>query len=381
MNLHQLQARNQELSILNAIAQDLNRALTLEKALATALRQTVHLLQLKTGWIWLIAPDDGSSYIAASYNLPPIFEERTDLLTGTCYCLEKYINDNLSDTANISEITCSRLKDLEQGTDRLRFHASVPLLSNVGKIGIMNVLSEHSQELSDSQLQMLHTIGDMLSIAIERARLFEKSQQLGVIEERNRLAREIHDTLAQGLSGIALKLETTQALLENDKRDKANQWLTQTLEFTRQNLEEARRSVLDLRATPLQGHNLIEALRSLVEEVAEDLEGKLEVSGTHHPLEQRAELGLYRIAQEALTNIRKHAECQAFQLRLDYKVDQLLLIIADAGRGFNIEEKSSGFGLIGIRERVHLLKGSMTLHSTPDSGTRLEVSVPYNSNA
>lgn len=381
MNLHQLQARNQELSILNAIAQDLNRALTLEKALATALRQTVHLLQLKTGWIWLVAPEDGSSYIAASYNLPPIFEQRTDLLTGTCYCLDKYINDKLSDTANISEITCTRLKDLHQGTDGLRFHASVPLVSNEGKIGIMNVLSEHSQELSEGQLQMLHTIGDMLSIAIERARLFERSQQLGVIEERNRLAREIHDTLAQGLSGIALKLETTQAFLENGRSEKANEWLAQTIEFTRQNLEEARRSVLDLRATPLHGHNLIEALRALVEEMAEDLEGKLEVQGTHHPLEQRAELGLYRIVQEALTNIRKHAECSAFQLHLQYEADQLILVVADAGRGFEVEGKSTGFGLIGIRERVHLLKGNMNLQSTPDSGTRLEVRVPYTRNS
>ena len=241
----------------------------------------------------------------------------------------------------------------------------------------MNVLSEHSQELSEGQLQMLHTIGDMLSIAIERARLFERSQQLGVIEERNRLAREIHDTLAQGLSGIALKLETTQAFLENGRSEKANEWLAQTIEFTRQNLEEARRSVLDLRATPLHGHNLIEALRALVEEMSEDLEGKLEVQGTHYPLEQRAELGLYRIVQEALTNIRKHAECRAFQLHLQYEADQLILIVADAGRGFEVEGESAGFGLIGIRERVHLLKGSMNLQSTPDSGTRLEVRVPY----
>lgn len=378
MNLHQLQARNQELSILNAIAQDLNRALTLEKALDTALRQTVHLLQLKTGWIWLVSPQDGSSYIAASYNLPPIFEERPDLLNGTCYCLKKYIDDNLADTANISEITCTRLKDLQKGTDGLRFHASVPLVSNKGKIGIMNVLSEHSQQLSEDQLQLLHTIGDMLSIAIERARLFERSQHLGVMEERNRLAREIHDTLAQGLSGIALKLETTQALLESDKVERANQWLSQTIEFTRQNLEEARRSVLDLRATPLQGHNLVEALRTLAEAHHDELEGKLEVIGTYHPLDQRGELGLYRIAQEALTNIRKHAQSKAFQLRLQYETDQVILTIADAGCGFKEDEKSTGLGLVGIRERVHLLKGKMNLQSTPDSGTRIEVQVPYN---
>lgn len=377
MNLHQLQARNQELSILNAIAQDLNRAITLEKALDTALRQTVHLLQLKTGWIWLVDAEGTSSYIAASYNLPPIFEERPDLLNGTCYCLDKYINDKLSDTANISEITCTRLKDLQKGTAGLRFHASVPLVSRKGKIGIMNVLSEHSQQLSEEQLQLLHTIGDMLSIAIERARLFERSQQLGVIEERNRLAREIHDTLAQGLSGIALKLETTQAFLEGERVEEAATWLAKTIELTRHNLEEARRSVLDLRATPLAGHNLVEALQALVEEVSDPLIGQFEVTGTYQTLEQRAELGLYRIAQEALNNIQKHAACTSFQLQLHYEAAQVILRVTDTGQGFKTEEHPDGFGLIGIRERVHLLHGQLSIESTPAAGTQLEVQIPY----
>lgn len=377
MNFHQLQARNQELSILNAIAQDLNRAITLEKALDTALRQTVHLLQLRTGWIWLVDTEGTSTYMAASYNLPPIFAERPDLLNGTCYCLDKYINDKLSGTANISEITCTRLKDLQKGTAGLRFHASVPLVSLKGKIGIMNVLSEHSQQLSEGQLQLLHTIGDMLSIAIERARLFERSQQLGVIEERNRLAREIHDTLAQGLSGIALKLETTQAFLEDQKIEQAATWLAKSIDLTRHNLEEARRSVLDLRATPLQGHNLVEALRGLVEEVSDSLTGQFEVTGTYQNLEQRAELGLYRIAQEAINNIQKHAACSSFQLELHYEPTQLVLKVIDAGRGFKMEENADGFGLIGIRERTHLLHGRLTIQSTPTSGTYLEVQVPY----
>lgn len=377
MNLHQLQARNQELSILNAIAQDLNRAITLEKALDTALRQTVHLLQLRTGWIWLVDTEGNSSYIAASYNLPPIFKERPDLLNGTCYCLDKYINNKLSDTANISEITCTRLKDLQKGTAGLRFHASVPLVNRKGKIGIMNVLSEHSQQLSEGQLQLLHTIGDMLSIAVERARLFERSQQLGVIEERNRLAREIHDTLAQGLSGIALQLETTQAFLEGNKMDEAARWLAETIELTRQSLEEARRSVLDLRATPLEGHNLVEALQALVEQVSDTIAGQFEVTGTYQALENRAELGLYRIAQEAINNIQKHTQCTTFQLQLQYEEAQVVLRVADAGRGFDVKENTAGFGLVGIRERVHLLHGKMTLESTPESGTRLEVRIPY----
>lgn len=378
MNLHQLQERNQELAILNAIAQDLNSSITLEKAMDTTLRQTVHLLQLKTGWIWLANAETGAIYLAAGYNLPPIFEERPSLLTDTCYCIDKYLKENLDDATNISEITCTRLKDLVEGTEGLRFHASVPLLGRNGKIGIMNVLSEHSQQLSENQLQLLHTIADMLSIAVERARLYESSQQLGVIEERNRLAREIHDTLAQGLGGIALKLETVQAFLEQEKMDKVNTLVSQTLDLTRSNLEEARRSVLDLRATPLQGHNLIEALDQFVQEIAQSnhLIGRLEVVGTYQPLEHRKALGLYRVAQEAIRNIAKHTNCEGYTIKLTFEAQNIHLVIQDKGAGFDLQQPTAGFGLIGMRERVHLLKGQMEVESKSGKGTLVRVIVP-----
>jgi len=381
MNLHQLQERNQELSILNAIAQDLNSSMTLEQALDTSLRQTVHLLHLKTGWIWLANAETGAIYLAAAYNLPPIFEKRPDLLTDTCYCIDKYLKENRDDATNISEITCSRLKDFVEGTEGLRFHASVPLIGRKEKIGIMNVLSEHSHQLSDNQLQLLHTIADMLSIAIERARLYESSQQLGVIQERNRLAREIHDTLAQGLGGIALKLETTQAFLEQEKIDKVTTLLEQTLDLTRSNLEEARRSVLDLRATPLQGHNLAEALDQLVQTIqaSDQLVGQLSIIGTYQQLDHRKELGLYRMAQEAIRNIVKHTACKRYDISLTFEAQQVQLVIQDKGAGFDLQQPTEGFGLIGMRERVHLLQGQMEVESTLGVGTLLRVIIPLES--
>jgi two-component system NarL family sensor kinase len=380
MDLHQLQQRNQELSILNTIAQDLNKAVELEKALDATLKQTVHLLNLQTGWIWLTNAENETTYIAASYNLPPVFHHKPQLLNGTCYCIDKYLKDNLENASNISEITCTRLKNLSEGTKGLRFHASVPLFGRKDKIGIMNVLSEDSQELSESQLQLLYTIGDMLSIAIERARLFENSKQLGVAQERNRLAREIHDTLAQGLSGITLKLETIQAFLENGKLEKIDALLNQTLDLTRSNLEEARRSVLDLRATPLQGNNLVEALEKLVIDIndSEKLMGSFEVIGTYQKLELRIELGLFRIAQEAIRNIIKHANCENFWLRILFENEKIILTIKDDGKGFEVDQHSEGFGLVGIAERAHLLKGKVEIVSEKEKGSILKIEIPVN---
>lgn len=376
MDLQQLQQRNQELAILNQIAQDLNRETELQEALNATIRQTVHLLNLQTGWIWLVNSESKAVYLAAEYNLPPIFSEKPELLTGTCYCIDKYLTGSLENAANISEITCTRLKDLTEGTEGLRYHASIPLMVREEKIGIMNVLSSDSQELSNNKLQLLYTIGDMLSIAIERARLFENSRQIGIIQERNRLAREMHDTLAQGLSGIALKLETVQVFLEQNELSKVAQLVDQSLNLTRCNLEEARRSVLDLRATPLQEDNLVEAIEKLVKGLNNsELSGTFTVEGTYQKQSMRTELGLYRIVQEATQNILKHAAARRFEIILNYQ-EELQLIIKDNGKGFETKGASDGFGLVGIQERVRLLHGQFDLDSQIGKGTTLTINLP-----
>ena len=211
----QLQRRNRELSILNAIAQALNREVDLNRALQTALAQVAQLLDLDTGWIWLVGDDPRESYLAASQNLPPRLENEPRLMAGDCYCLRTFREGDLEGAANVNVVECSRLYRLVDGTDGLRYHASIPLYApNNKKLGVLNVASTDWRELSPDDLRLLYTLGDMLSIAIERARLFEQSAQVGAVEERNRLAREIHDTIAQGLTAISLQLESAEALME-----------------------------------------------------------------------------------------------------------------------------------------------------------------------
>ena len=174
--------------------------------------------------------------------------------------------------------------------------------SAAGIIGAVYVHGVH-EDLGKDDLRLLYTVGDLVSIAIERARLFARSVRLGTLEERNRLAREIHDTLAQGLVGIALRLETAEALLETEEASvPALDAIRHALSLTRANLEEARRSVLDLRAAPLAGRSLADALTRLVEQLGREsgLEVHLEITGGARPLPVRLEVGLYRIVQERL---------------------------------------------------------------------------------
>jgi two-component system NarL family sensor kinase len=374
-----LERRNQELSILNAIAEALNRETDLAPALDAALTQVAKLLDLKTGWVWLLREDTGEAYLAASLNLPPALANHPRRMEGSCYCLDTFEAGDLDGAANVNVVTCTRLQWLARGTAGLRYHASIPLYAHGRPLGVLNVASPDWRELSTDDLRLLYTVGDLIGIAVERARLFERQVEFGAAEERNRLAREIHDTLAQGLTAIALQLETADALLDRDAGQRARQAVAQALALARANLEEARRSVLDLRAAPLEGRTLAQALAALADEWSHKwgVPVRFAATGGAHPLPLRVESGLYRIAQEALTNAVRHAAARHIEVALVTQPGQARLTVADDGQGFEPNAiPKDRYGLIGLNERARLLGGSLDLQSSPGEGTRVEVKVP-----
>lgn len=376
---------DQELAILNEIAQALNRSVDLDAALQTTLAQMATLFDLHTGWIWLRNERTQQFYLAAAQNLPPALANNPARMEGWCYCLESYEDGDLAGAANVSVITCTRLKNLVQGTDGLRYHASVPLKAHGKELGVLNLASTDWRELSADDLRLLYTVGDLLSIAIERARLYAHSTEVGAVEERNRLAREIHDTLAQGLSAIALHLETADILLETGADlARIRRQVQQALHLTRTNLDEARRSVLDLRAAPLEGRTLAEAIAQLVQEVKAKHQTALTLHavGAHQPLPVAVEAGLYRVAQEALTNIYTHAQATSARLDLLVTRHSIQLTIHDNGCGFAPGEVTPNrYGLTGMNERVRLLGGHLQIASAPGAGTKVVVTVPLREGA
>jgi two-component system NarL family sensor kinase len=374
-----LHRRNRELSILNTIAEALNHEVDLSQSLETTLAKVTELFDLQTGWIWLLREETGKPYLAVAHNLPPALANAPRRMEGTCYCLDEYEAGDMSGAANVSVMICSRLKWLVDGTDGLRYHASIPLYAHGKPLGVLNVASTGWRELSPDDLRLLYTVGDLLSIAIERTRLFAKSAQFGAAEERNRLAREIHDTLAQGLAAIALQLETADALLDSGTNmDRAQKAVNQALSLARANLEEARRSVLDLRAAPLEGRTLADALAVLVKEYNTkwNLRIKFQLVGENRALPIRIDAGLYRIAQEALTNVIRHANAKRIKVELTITETTVTLIVQDDGRGFDPDQVPRGhYGIIGMNERARLLGGTLHLESTLGSGTRLAINL------
>jgi two-component system NarL family sensor kinase len=180
------------------------------------------------------------------------------------------------------------------------------------------------------------------------------------------------------MTAVTLHLESAEALLEAGvEPERVQRAIRQALLLTRANLEEARRSVLDLRAAPLEGRTLGEALAELCQSLQPDSRASLSFQATgDRPLSPRLEAGLYRIAQEALNNIRHHAQASLVQVELLVTPQQVRLTIEDNGRGFDLDHvPPNRFGLTGLSERARLLGGTFRLESELGEGTRVDVPV------
>jgi signal transduction histidine kinase len=200
-------------------------------------------------------------------------------------------------------------------------------------------------------------------------------EQLTISRERNRMAHELHDTMAHTMSGMILQLEGAQLMWDSDNT-RARQSLDEAIGTTRQGLNETRRALKALRARPVEENGIVEAIRQLATASAKRSNLTLDLHVPAQPLllTPVLEQTVYRIAQEALTNIERHAQATAISLALSAEHGQLRLMVRDNGCGFALDaaEKSDRLGLRGMRERADLVDGQLKVASAPGQGTMLE---------
>jgi two-component system NarL family sensor kinase len=372
-----------EIGVLRAVSEALNSSPDVRQALDKTLSLVADLLGLRTGWVWLVDEETGNFYDAVERELPPYLQERVRMAgRRNCWCLDDFRSGELTPT-NIDVLECSRLqpafrrKSATAMTAGLRYHASIPLYFQDKRLGIINVSAPEWRKLTGDELRLLSTIANQVGIAIERARLAEDATRLARAEERARIAREIHDTLAQGLTAIALNIEGAMHHLES-RPEQARERLERALAMARENLEEARRSVLDLRTTPLAGRPLAEAIAALARAFTSETGITVTVEADSElrlPLRMEAEL--FRIAQEALTNVRKHARARHVQVSLRSRARSVTLTVRDDGLGVVRNGTSpGGHGVIGMRERAKLLGGTLQISGRADEGTAVRARVP-----
>lgn len=201
-----------------------------------------------------------------------------------------------------------------------------------------------------------------------------QAEELAASRERNRLAREIHDSLGHYLTVVRVQLEAAMALHDRGS-EQAMESVRKAQAFVGEGLQEIRNSIAALRAAPLESRTLCEALLALVSECeSTGMSVKMEVNGTERELSAPASLTLYRTAQEGLTNVRKHASGVKAQLKIDFRPQGVCLGVSDAGPGAT--SITGGFGLLGLRERAALLGGKLVTRTAPGEGFTLEIELP-----
>ena len=215
-----------------------------------------------------------------------------------------------------------------------------------------------------------------LESQFEANRVAEERQRSAIVAERTRFARDIHDTLAQGLTGIMMQLNAAEQRLEGNS-EQARPHLEKARQLATESLDEARRSVSALRAGALGEGTLLDAIAQIGNRLVTDSNIKLEtkLEGQPYSLPEASENNLLRIAQEALTNAIRHAHASSIYILLAYRTGAVHLEIGDSGQGMSGVEPS-GFGLDGMRERARQIGGQIKILSDPGRGTRIMVTVP-----
>ncbi|MDJ0592203.1 MAG: sensor histidine kinase [Pleurocapsa sp. MO_226.B13] len=199
------------------------------------------------------------------------------------------------------------------------------------------------------------------------------------LAERNRIAREIHDSVGHILTALNIQLDSAIAFWQSQP-DEAWDFLNEAKELATQTLDEIRYSVATLRNDPIEKKSIKSTIDLLVKEFAQrtSISPQCEISLTY-PLSQKLKITLYRILQEALTNIAKHSEARAVRIKLKSSSQHLHLLIEDNGKGFDPQQNTTGFGLQGMRERVTAMGGNLQISSSIDRGCSITIYIPHSS--
>jgi signal transduction histidine kinase len=269
-------------------------------------------------------------------------------------------------------------EDYPQDRDSVRAWLGVPLLTQDRPIGLLVIASSTPGYYTAAHRRVVAAVAAQAAVAIENARLYERAGALAALEERQRLARELHDSVSQALYGIALGTKTARTLLDRDPTRLAGP-LDYILQLAEAGLTEMRALIFELRPESLATEGLVAALGKQTAALSARHGLAVEADlGTEPDLPLETKEALYRIAQEALHNVAKHARARNAEVRLHLNDNACVLEICDDGVGFDAGGSFPGhLGLRSMHERAARLGGTLAIESAPGTGTRLTARVPH----
>lgn len=254
----------------------------------------------------------------------------------------------------------------------------VPMMIAGRVAGIIGIHFTQQRSFRHEEIELTRALAHQAMLAIQLVRLSQQSRRAAVAAERNRMARDIHDTLAQGFTGVIVQLEAAADARSKGLAQEADEHLVRAGDLARESLQEARRSVHALRPRTLEGKDLCEALRHLIGRLTEGtaIAGEVTVRGQPLAIPSTWEENILRIGQEALTNALRHARASRIAIQISFTETGLLLRLRDDGQGFDPARNHDGFGLRGIAERVKEMGGRLSIKSAIGEGTELSVALP-----
>jgi PAS domain S-box-containing protein len=376
---HRVAARTRDLSTLYEVTAAANESLDLETALVRALEHVLAAMQSTVGGVYLVdeadVPSGGETLrLVVEQGLPSALAAQLETaqsghgLVGWVFEHgEPLLVPDISADPRASGIPAPPLLA----------YVGVPIQVRRRPLGVLGVLKgENQPPFNIEEITLLTSIADHMGIVVESARLRQQVEQAAVLEERERLARELHDSITQSLYGLTLFARWARDLCEEGDLEAVKQRVVRIGETAQQALKEMRLLVYELRPELLEQDGLVGALRRRLEAV--EKRAGVEVylqAGPLGELPAPAEEGLYRIAQEALNNALKHASASSVTVRIEADDEQVALEIEDNGIGLvpDAADDQGGLGLGSMRERAQKLGGTLTILSEPGKGTTVRV--------
>jgi signal transduction histidine kinase len=357
-----------------------SQPLELQVMLGRALEQVLVAMESDIGTIHLKDEVDGASRgktlsLAAQQGIPPHLEAQLHSLPngGLINWILKH-----SEPVVVPHLARDARATQTIGASGFNQYLGAPMRAGGQTLGVISVFTEIEQQFGAEDVALLASVADHLGVAVERAWLHRRAEQAAVMEERQRLARELHDSVTQSLYSLPLYAEAAQEWTVTGDLDRVQSHLALIGETALQALKEMRLLIYELRPDMLQEAGLVDALQQRLDAV----EGRAAVE-THLLVGEDLKLpnplaeGLYRIAQEALNNALKHAAAGSVTVRIGTKGQLVELEVTDNGKGFdpNAVSDRGGMGLISMRQRAEKMGGSLDIFSEPGHGSKIVVSV------
>lgn len=362
------------LALLKEIAEFLNEETETYSMMDGALRYLIEGTDFTTGWIFFI-DDVGQHELVSHFELPGALAKDNCkyMCEGTCWCVQAYQNKKLTKASNI--INCSRINLANRAhhaeTNGITHHATVPLRSGEEQFGLLNVTTPYKTSYSEEDLELLESVAFQIGSAIKRIILTNKEKEAARISERNRLARDLHDSVNQLLFSVKLTAHAAQGITKEEVSRNAFNVIEDT---SQQAVNEMRSLIWQLKPVGLE-QGLVNALNNYSDILQIELSVKVE--GLIN-LPSLIEENVYRIIQEAMNNTKKHANTNEINVKLTQNHQSLIVEIKDFGKGFNMNQSNFNYshGINNMRQRAKAINGNLDIESIENKGTKIYISVP-----